>query len=157
MKRTPLRRRAKLRAGKQLQRRASLQRTAAMAASESQRAAVAGHTCVVCGPDRRIDPAHLLSERQRAVARDSRACSVVDMSARPIAVGAGCRLSHHWWWSSRGLRAPTSHFEVKPPEDRPPSCAEEAPECWVQPGAAATVLSARTTNRLVDTLTVSWR
>jgi hypothetical protein len=60
MKRTPLRRRAELRARKQLKRRSSLQRTAAMAASESQRAAVAGRTCIVCGTDRRIDPAHLI-------------------------------------------------------------------------------------------------
>ena len=61
MKRTPLRRRAKLRARKQLRRRAPLQRTAALAATEAQRAAVAGRTCIVCGTDRRIDPAHLIS------------------------------------------------------------------------------------------------
>ena len=60
MKRTPLRRRAKLRARKQLQRHASLQRTPSMAATESQRSAVAGRNCVVCGTDRRIDPAHLI-------------------------------------------------------------------------------------------------
>jgi hypothetical protein len=60
MKRTPLRRRAKLRARKQLQRHTSLQRTPSMAATESQRAAVAGRNCVVCGTDRRIDPAHLI-------------------------------------------------------------------------------------------------
>jgi len=60
MKRTPLRRRAKLRAGKPLQRKAPLQRTSSMAASEAQRAAVAGHRCIVCGADRRVDPAHLV-------------------------------------------------------------------------------------------------
>jgi len=60
MKRTPLRRRAKLRARKQLQRRTSLQPTPAMAATEAQRAAVAGRNCIVCGKDRRIDPAHLI-------------------------------------------------------------------------------------------------
>ena len=60
MKRTPLRRRTKLRAGNQLQRTSSLQRTSAMAATESQRAAVAGRACIVCGADRRIDPAHLI-------------------------------------------------------------------------------------------------
>ena len=60
MKRTPLRRRAKLRARKQLERHTSLQRTPSMAATESQRAAVAGRGCVVCGIDRRIDPAHLI-------------------------------------------------------------------------------------------------
>jgi hypothetical protein len=31
-----------------------------MAATESQRAAVAGSRCSVCGGDRRIDPAHLI-------------------------------------------------------------------------------------------------
>ena len=60
MKRTPLRRRATLRARKQLQRRTSLQPTPAMAATEAQRAAVAGRNCIVCGKDRRIDPAHLI-------------------------------------------------------------------------------------------------
>jgi hypothetical protein len=60
MKRRPLRRRAKLRAGKQLQRRVPLQGTPAMAVTESQRAAVAGRNCIVCGTDRRIDPAHLI-------------------------------------------------------------------------------------------------
>ena len=55
MKRTPLRhRRAELRAGK------LLQRTASMAATDAQRAAVAGRCCIVCGADRRIDPAHLI-------------------------------------------------------------------------------------------------
>jgi hypothetical protein len=60
MKRTPLRRRAKLPARNQLRRRAPMQRTPAMAATESQRAAVAGRNCIVCGTDRRIDPAHLI-------------------------------------------------------------------------------------------------
>ena len=31
-----------------------------MAATERQRAAVAGLTCIVCSADRRIDPAHLI-------------------------------------------------------------------------------------------------
>ncbi len=31
-----------------------------MAATESQRAAVAGRKCIACGTDRRIDPAHLI-------------------------------------------------------------------------------------------------
>jgi hypothetical protein len=69
MKRTPLRRRAKLRARKQLQRRTSPQRTPAMAATEAQRAAVAGCSCLVSGTDRRIDPAHLLSERRHVGGR----------------------------------------------------------------------------------------
>ena len=60
MKRTPLRRRAKLRARKPLQRSSPLQRSASMAATDAQRAAVAGRCCIVCGSDRRIDPAHLI-------------------------------------------------------------------------------------------------
>lgn len=60
MKRTPLRRRAKLRARKPLQRTSSLQRTPSMVATDVQRAAVAGRSCIVCGTDRRIDPPHLI-------------------------------------------------------------------------------------------------
>jgi hypothetical protein len=60
MKRTPLRRRAKLRAKTPLRRSTPLQRTASMAATDRQRAAVTGRGCVVCGTDRRIDPAHLI-------------------------------------------------------------------------------------------------
>ena len=60
MKRTPMRRRARLRAKKQLRRTKPLQRTASMAASERQRAAVAGRRCIVCGAEARIDPAHLI-------------------------------------------------------------------------------------------------
>ena len=61
MKRTRLRRRAPLRAKKPLRRTTPLQRTPSMAATERQRAAVAGRRCIVCGADRRIDPAHLSS------------------------------------------------------------------------------------------------
>jgi hypothetical protein len=60
MKRTALRRRAPLRAKKPLRRSKPLAPTPSMAASERQRAAVAGRTCIVCGTDRRIDPAHLI-------------------------------------------------------------------------------------------------
>jgi hypothetical protein len=60
MKRTRLRRRTNLRATAQLRRSKPLQRTASMAATERQRSAVAGRCCVVCGTDRRIDPAHLI-------------------------------------------------------------------------------------------------
>jgi hypothetical protein len=60
MKRTPLRRRAGLRAGTTLRRRAPLKRAAAMAASDAQRRTVAGLTCIVCRADQRIDPAHLI-------------------------------------------------------------------------------------------------
>jgi hypothetical protein len=31
-----------------------------MAATDVQRAAVTGRSCIVCGSDRRIDPAHLI-------------------------------------------------------------------------------------------------
>ena len=60
MKRTPLRRRAPLRAKTKLRRSKPLERTGSMAATDAQRAAVAGRTCIVCGSDRRIDPAHLI-------------------------------------------------------------------------------------------------
>ena len=60
MKRTPLRRRTRLRAGKPMRRNKALQRTSAMAVTDRQRAAVAGRPCIVCGSDRRIDPAHLI-------------------------------------------------------------------------------------------------
>ena len=60
MKRTPLRRRAPLRGKTNLRRSTPLERTASMAATDAQRAAVAGRTCIVCGTDRRIDPAHLI-------------------------------------------------------------------------------------------------
>ena len=60
MKRTPLRRCAKLRAEKPLRRKSSLRRTPSMVATDAQRAAVAGRCCIVCGADRRIDPAHLI-------------------------------------------------------------------------------------------------
>ncbi|MBV8221055.1 MAG: hypothetical protein JO325_21540 [Solirubrobacterales bacterium] len=60
MKRTPLRRRAPLRDKTKLRRSKPLDRTASMAATDAQRAAVAGRTCIACGADRRIDPAHLI-------------------------------------------------------------------------------------------------
>jgi hypothetical protein len=60
VKRTRLRRRAPLRAQTQLRSSAPIRRTPAMAASPAQRAAVAGRRCIVCGTDRRIDPAHLI-------------------------------------------------------------------------------------------------
>jgi hypothetical protein len=60
MKRAPLRRRAPLRGKTKLGRSKPLERTASMAATDAQRAAVAGRTCIVCGSDRRIDPAHLI-------------------------------------------------------------------------------------------------
>jgi hypothetical protein len=60
MKRTPLRRRAKLGAQKPLRPNSSLQRTPSMAATDAQRAAAAGRCCIVCGTDRRVDPAHLI-------------------------------------------------------------------------------------------------
>jgi hypothetical protein len=61
MKRTPLRRRAPLRAKTQLRRSTPLRRTASMAATDAQRAAVVGRCCIVCGSNRRVEPAHLIS------------------------------------------------------------------------------------------------
>lgn len=60
MKRTPLKRRARLRRSAQLRRTTPLQHTSSMAATDAQRAAVTGRRCIVCGTDRRIDPAHLI-------------------------------------------------------------------------------------------------
>jgi hypothetical protein len=82
MKRTPLRRRAPLRAKTTLQRSTPLERTASLSATERQRAAVAGRTCIVCGTGRRIDPAHLLSVRRRDGASVIPARSLVDMSVK---------------------------------------------------------------------------
>ena len=60
MKRTPLHRRAQLRARTPLRRTTPLQRTAALVATDSQRRAVAGRPCLVCGAEYGIDPAHLI-------------------------------------------------------------------------------------------------
>ena len=60
MKRTPPKRRSPLQVKTRLRRSKPLQQRASMAATERQRAAVAGMTCIVCGTDRRIDPAHLI-------------------------------------------------------------------------------------------------
>jgi hypothetical protein len=60
MKRTPLRRRAKLRAGRSLRRTMPLERTPSLTASQSQRIAVAGMPCIVCGATSAVDPAHLI-------------------------------------------------------------------------------------------------
>ena len=60
MKRTPLRRRAALRARTPLVRKVPLKRTTSMAASEAQRAAVAGRPCIVCGSEHRVDAAHVI-------------------------------------------------------------------------------------------------
>ena len=82
MKRTPLRRRAPLRGKTNLRRSTPLERTASMAATDAQRAAVAGRTCIMCGTDRRIDPAHLLSASRRGGECVLSARSLIDMSAR---------------------------------------------------------------------------
>jgi hypothetical protein len=60
MKRTPLRRRVQLRAHTQLRRTMPLQRTASLAATDAQRVAVAGRSCIVCGATHGVDPAHLI-------------------------------------------------------------------------------------------------
>lgn len=84
MKRTPMRRRAPLRAKARLRRSTPLERTASLAATERQRAAVAGRKCIVCGIDRRVDPAHLLSGRRQVRGRVLPACSQDGMSARGV-------------------------------------------------------------------------
>ena len=61
MKRTSLRRRAKLRVHTRLRRTKPLQRTPSLVATDAQRAAVAGRSCIVCGAESRVDPAHLIS------------------------------------------------------------------------------------------------
>jgi hypothetical protein len=61
MKRTPLRGRAPLRARTALRRSKPLKANPSMAATDRQRAAVAGQVCIVCGTDRRFDAAHLVS------------------------------------------------------------------------------------------------
>jgi hypothetical protein len=81
MKRTPLRRRAKLRARRPLRRTSPLQRTASMVATDAQRMAVAGRRCIVCGTDRRIDPAHLIP-------RSMGGCG------DPLCVIPACRVHH---------------------------------------------------------------
>ena len=60
MKRTSLRRRAQLRARTPLRRTTPLERTPSMAATDSQRLAVAGRGCIVCGATHGVDPAHLI-------------------------------------------------------------------------------------------------
>jgi hypothetical protein len=81
MKRTPLRRRAHLRARTPLRRTAPLQPSRSLAASDSQRAAIAGRPCIVCGARHGIDPAHLIP-------RSLGGC------ADPLCVVALCRLCH---------------------------------------------------------------
>jgi len=81
MKRTPLRRRATLRANTPLRRSEPLQRTASMAATDRQRAAVAGQSRVVCGTDSRVDPAHLIP-------RSLGGCG------EPLCVVPACRTHH---------------------------------------------------------------
>jgi hypothetical protein len=61
MKRTSLRRRARLRARKPLRRTTPLQRTGSLAATDRQRAAVAGWACIVCGATQGVDPAHVIA------------------------------------------------------------------------------------------------
>ena len=52
-----------------------------MVATDAQRAAVAGRSCIVCGTDRRIDPAHLIP-------RSMGGCG------DPLCVIPACRVHH---------------------------------------------------------------
>jgi len=87
MKRSALRRRTRLRTHTRLQRKTPLrrktemQRTSSLAASDQQRAAVAGRPCVACGTTRRIDPAHLIP-------RSLGGCD------DPLCVVPACRVCH---------------------------------------------------------------
>jgi hypothetical protein len=60
MKRSPLHRRAALRARSTLRRTTPLQPSRSLAATDAQRAAVAGRRCIACRAEHRIDPAHLI-------------------------------------------------------------------------------------------------
>ncbi len=81
MKRTPLRPRTQLRARTPLHRTTPLERTSSLAATDSQRLAVAGRACIVCGATHGVDPAHLLSERTPVGICVLPARSLVGMSA----------------------------------------------------------------------------
>ena len=103
MKRTRLRRRAPLRAKKPLRRSAPIRRTPAMAASAAQRAAVAGRRCIVCGTDRRIDPAHLIP-RSLGGCGDA-ACCVPLCRRSPSAPTTPASSTCSRIWSRRGGRS----------------------------------------------------
>lgn len=60
MKRTPLHRRAELRARTPLRRTKPLQQVPSLAATDRQRAAVAGRACIACGTDRKTYAAHVI-------------------------------------------------------------------------------------------------
>ena len=60
MRHTLLQPSAPLRAKTQLRRSTPLRHTPSMDATDAQRAADAGRRCIVCGSDRRVDPAHLI-------------------------------------------------------------------------------------------------
>jgi hypothetical protein len=87
MKRSALRRRTRLRTRSRLQRKTplqqktALQRTTSLAASDQQRAAVAGRPCIACGRTRRIDPADLIP-------RSLGGCD------DPLCVVPACRVCH---------------------------------------------------------------
>jgi hypothetical protein len=80
MKRTPLRRRAQLRARTPMRRTTPLERTPSMAATDSQRLAVAGRACIVCGASHGVDPAHLIP---RSLGGCGDALCVVPLCRRP--------------------------------------------------------------------------
>ena len=102
MKRTPPLRRAPLRAKDQLRRSTPLRRTPAMAASDAQRVAVAGRACIVCGADRRIDPAHLIP---RSLGVAAIGCA----SFQHAAIATGRTIAASWTccptWSPLGGRS----------------------------------------------------
>ena len=101
MKRTPMRRRARLRPKKQLRKSKPRQRTASMTASERQRAAVAGRRCIACGAETRIDPAHLIPRSLGGGA--ACACGRVPRADRRAATGQ--RSAGRRWRAQRDDRA----------------------------------------------------
>ena len=102
MKRTRLRRRAPLRAKTQLRRSAPIRRTPAMAASAAQRAVVTGRRCIVCGTDRRIDPAHLIP---RSLGGCDEAAAAYLYAALPSAPTTPASSTCSRIWGRRGGRS----------------------------------------------------
>jgi predicted restriction endonuclease len=89
MRRSPMRRSARLGRRTRLRRRTPLTRAAVAPASPAQRAKVAGQRCIVCGAATRIDPAHLVP---RAIGGCDEADCVVAL----------CR-THHRAYDQAGL------------------------------------------------------
>ena len=99
MKRVPLRRRAPLRAGRPLRRTDAAATNTAMAASDEQRAAVAGRPCIVCGSEHRVDPAHLVPKSMGGCEAGARSSPCVARATEPTTPASStcCRTSSRLW------------------------------------------------------------